>query len=74
MPEAKSNRRRPEPRLLITEAEAARSLTLSIRVLQEMRSGEYGPPYVQLSERRIAYSPVSLQAWIRKQSVRAKAS
>ncbi len=53
-----------QTKLILTEDEAAKALRLAPRTLQRMRLDGDGPPYVQLSERRIGYSLVALQEWI----------
>jgi hypothetical protein len=54
--------------LIVSEGEAAKSLRLAQRTLQRMRLEGGGPPYIQLSERRIGYSVVALEAWIASRS------
>ena len=50
--------------LIVPEPEVARMLSLSKRTLQRMRLEGGGPPYVQLSERRIGYLMDGLREWI----------
>lgn len=50
--------------LIVSEEEAAKLLNLSPRSLQRLRLDGGGPPFVQLSERRIGYAVEALQAWI----------
>lgn len=62
---------------IVTEAEAAHMLRLSLRTLQRMRAGGVeGPPFVRLTERRIGYRVADLNAWAesRVSSGRALAS
>jgi predicted DNA-binding transcriptional regulator AlpA len=47
---------------LLSEAEAAKILNISARTLR--RLGEDGPPRIRISERRIAFRPEDLTAWI----------
>jgi hypothetical protein len=54
------NRLRP---LLISEDEAAAFLSMGARTLQRLRLEGEGPPYVKLTERRIAYPVSTLEAW-----------
>jgi hypothetical protein len=45
-----------DPNAIMTEAEAAKMTSLSVRSLQRSRyTGEGGPPHIQLSERRVGY-------------------
>ena len=50
--------------LAVSEREAARRLALSPAQLRRLRAGGEGPRAVQLSERRIAYRVVDLEAWL----------
>ena len=56
------------PSLVVTEAEAARTLRLSPRSLQRMRLDGDGPPFCRLSERRIGYAVADLTAWLASRS------
>lgn len=49
---------------VLTEAEAAKELRLSIRSLQRYRVIGGGPPYVRLGERRIGYRTADIDAWV----------
>lgn len=51
------------PRLLLTESEAAATIGLTPRFLQNRRHRGDGPPYVQISSRCIRYEPEALRAW-----------
>ena len=50
-------------KLLLTEAEAARTLGFTPRFLQERRYRGGGPKFVRVSARAIRYRPEDLQAW-----------
>lgn len=50
--------------LVVTEAEAAKMVRLSVRSLQRLRVSGDGPRYVQLTARRIGYTPAALREWI----------
>jgi hypothetical protein len=54
---------------VMTEAEAARSLRLSVRSLQRYRIVGGGPVYLRLGERRIGYRRADLDAWINSRRV-----
>ncbi|WP_048846870.1 helix-turn-helix transcriptional regulator [Tanticharoenia sakaeratensis] len=58
-------------RLVVSEAEAASMLNMARRTLQGKRLDGSGPPFVQLSDRRIGYAMDALQDWIRSRSVRS---
>jgi hypothetical protein len=49
--------------LIATEPEAARMLRLSPRTMQRLRAEGAGPPVVRLTERRVGYRIVDLEAW-----------
>ena len=51
------------PRLLLTEAEAARALGFTPRFLQNRRHRGDGPPYVLVSARAVRYRWSDLEAW-----------
>ncbi len=51
-------------RIVVSETEAAQLVGLSIRTLQRLRVAGGGPTIVQLSDRRIGYSPADLEAWV----------
>lgn len=48
---------------LVCEVEAARILNLARRTLQGMRLRGDGPPFVQITERRIGYAISDLKDW-----------
>jgi hypothetical protein len=50
-------------KLLLTEAEAADSIGLTPRFLQERRRTGDSPPFVRISARCIRYRPEDLQRW-----------
>jgi hypothetical protein len=58
------------PPLVVSEEKAAGIVNLSLRTLQGFRlSGEGGPPYVQLSTRRVGYKVADLRAWLESRTV-----
>ncbi|MFW7268629.1 helix-turn-helix transcriptional regulator [Gluconacetobacter sp. Hr-1-5] len=54
-----------------SERQASEFLGLSGRTLQNWRRTGDGPPYVQLSERRVGYTHAALRAWVASRSVRS---
>lgn len=60
----------PTASRVITEAEAARMVGLSVPTLRRMRYDEKrenrGPRHVRLSERRIGYRLFDLDAWLER--------
>lgn len=50
--------------LIIDKDETAKRLNISPRSLARMRTDGSGPPYVQLSPRRIGYSVPALESWV----------
>ena len=54
----------PPDLLVLTEAQAARLLGVSVFTLRRMRKGGTGPKVLQLSDRRIGYRKASLEAWL----------
>lgn len=58
-------------RLVFSEKEAACHLGISPRTLQAMRVDGSGPPFVQLTSRRIGYAVTALESWIASRSVRS---
>jgi hypothetical protein len=58
------------PALIVTEAEAATMLRLSVRTLQRLRLDGGGPRWVRLTDRhRLGYAIADLQAWVRARSM-----
>jgi predicted DNA-binding transcriptional regulator AlpA len=55
--------------LMMTEAEAAKMLCLSPRTMQRLRAEGAGPPFVQLTERRIGFRLADLEAWLASRRV-----
>lgn len=53
-----------DPDAVLTEAEAAQWLRLSVRSLQRLRLAGDGPEYLQLGERRLGYRAGALRAWL----------
>ena len=71
-PTAEQNGPRPEPSglsLVLTEAETARSLRVSVRTLQRLRVEGGGPAFIKLTERRIGYTVSALHAWVAARQV-----
>ncbi|MGO2958243.1 MAG: helix-turn-helix transcriptional regulator [Acetobacter sp.] len=59
--------------LVIPEKRAAEMLGISRRTLQSLRLDGAGPPFVQITSRRVGYSLPALQEWIAARSVRSTA-
>lgn len=59
--------------LVIPEKQAAEMLGISRRTLQNLRIDGAGPPFVQITSRRVGYSLSALQEWIAARSVRSTA-
>ncbi|WP_082786199.1 helix-turn-helix transcriptional regulator [Acetobacter tropicalis] len=57
--------------LVIPEKQAAEMLGISRRTLQNLRIDGAGPPFVQITSRRVGYSLSALQEWIAARSVRS---
>lgn len=57
----------PDTEQLVTEAEAAELLSLSVRTLQAWRYGGSGPRYCRLG-RQIRYRRAVLLAWVEAQT------
>lgn len=55
---------------LMTTKEAARSMGLSIRTLEEMRKDATGPAYVRISQRCIRYPRHLVNEYLEKNLVR----
>jgi predicted DNA-binding transcriptional regulator AlpA len=58
---------------VLPESLAARRLGIAPRTLQDLRLRGEGPPYVQITARRIGYLPADLDAWLRQRVVRSTA-
>jgi predicted DNA-binding transcriptional regulator AlpA len=54
---------------VLREAMAASAVGLSKRTLQRLRQEGGGPPYIQLTDRRVAYSESALQEWLQARTV-----
>jgi predicted DNA-binding transcriptional regulator AlpA len=54
---------------ILTEKEVAAWLGLSIPSLQRMRSDGSGPPFVQLSQRRIGYRNSAVERWLEERTI-----
>lgn len=54
---------------VLKENAAASLLGMSARTMQRMRLDGGGPPYVQLTDRRIGYTETALHDWIRERTV-----
>ncbi|NHO54931.1 hypothetical protein GOB87_13415 [Acetobacter estunensis] len=59
------------PPLVLSESAAADVIALAPRTLQKMRLRGDGPPYVQLTGRKVGYSVQALQQWVAARSVRS---
>ena len=55
----------PIPALVLTEAEAAKALRLSVRTMQRMRLDGDGPVFVMMRGRRVGYRIGALTDWVR---------
>jgi predicted DNA-binding transcriptional regulator AlpA len=58
-------------RILLTEAEAARSIGFTERFLQNRRHRGDGPPFVRVSARAVRYRPQDLEQWAEKRLCRS---
>ena len=54
---------------LLNEKQVAAWLGISTPCLQRMRSNGSGPPFVQLSERRIGYRKSDVEQWLRTRTI-----
>jgi predicted DNA-binding transcriptional regulator AlpA len=54
---------------LITQRDAAVTLSLSVRSLERMRCSGGGPKFVRLSRGRIAYRECDLEEWVSRRVV-----
>jgi predicted DNA-binding transcriptional regulator AlpA len=54
---------------LLTEKQVAKWLGLSLPSLQRMRSKGSGPPFVQLSQRRIGYKKSDVENWLQAHTI-----
>ncbi len=59
---------------MLTERQAAKMLRCSVRNLQRLRTEGGGPKFVKISDRRLAYLPEDLSAWIAARRVGAAIS
>lgn len=57
--------------VVITEAEAARALSLSLSTLRRLRKAGQGPRCVRLSARRLGYRRDDLAAWLEARNAAA---
>ena len=55
--------------VVVSEAQTARTLGVSVHTLQRLRVAGDGPVVTQLSARRIGYSVASLEAWVASRQV-----
>lgn len=60
-------------RIVVSEAEAAQMIGVSLRTMRHMRCDGNGPPHIRLSQRRIGYVVTILKKWVIAQSVHASA-
>ena len=56
---------------ILTEADAAALLTLSVRTLQRLRVAGGGPEYIKLTGRRVGYMRPALLNWLERRAVRS---
>ena len=54
---------------ILSEEELAKWLDTSRPTLQRQRSGGSGPPFVQLSERRIGYRKSAVETWLTERTI-----
>jgi predicted DNA-binding transcriptional regulator AlpA len=54
---------------LLNEKQLANWLGISVPNLQRRRSDGSGPPFVQLSERRIGYRKSAVERWLEKRTI-----
>jgi predicted DNA-binding transcriptional regulator AlpA len=54
---------------LLNEKQLAAWLGISVPSLQRMRSDGSGPPFVQLSQRRIAYKKSAVEHWLQERTI-----
>jgi hypothetical protein len=50
--------------VVLTERQTAATIGLSVITLRRMRLASTGPLFVQLSEKRIGYRAVDVEAWL----------
>jgi predicted DNA-binding transcriptional regulator AlpA len=58
---------------LLTEKEAAETLTISVRTLQRLRQNGGAPNYVRIGKRRIAYRVFALDKWLQNKTFNSSA-
>jgi predicted DNA-binding transcriptional regulator AlpA len=54
---------------LLNEKQVAAWIGISLPSLQRMRSDGSGPPFVQLSQRRIGYKKSSIEDWLQARTI-----
>jgi len=54
-----------EYRLVLSEGEAAKALSLSVSTLRRMRKEGNGPRFLGVSEGRVGYTREALEGWVR---------
>jgi predicted DNA-binding transcriptional regulator AlpA len=54
---------------LLNEKQVAAWIGISLPSLQRMRAGGSGPPFVQLSRRRIGYKKSSIEDWLQSRTI-----
>ena len=54
---------------LLNEKQLATWLGISLPSLQRMRSNGTGPPFVQLSQRRIGYKKSAVEQWLQAHTI-----
>lgn len=50
--------------IVLTERQTAATIGLSVITLRRMRASNTGPCFVKLSEKRIGYRAVDVEAWL----------
>jgi excisionase family DNA binding protein len=53
---------------LLTEAQVARLLTVSLSTMKRLRRAGDGPPFVRISKRGIRYRRADVDAWLSRRS------
>jgi len=52
------------PGCLLTPAELASRLRVSVRTVKNWRSDGFGPPFIRLGARRVRYAPSDVNDWL----------
>lgn len=60
--------------VFLTEKDVSRMLKVCIRTVQAFRYEGGGPPFVRISERRIAYRLSDIEAWAAARTFKSRAA